>query len=201
MIRVFTLKNAPADEAAVLIRPLLSNHGSLTLHSKTNSISVKDVQSRLRIIDAYLAKIDLPPRSFRVAMKMVQGSTVQNRQKNVADEIRGIGVDVQMLFPFKAYEVLANNTIEGLSGDIVSYRLNESFHVEFYLHNLLRYPGIVQLKNFRLFRVDKQGNNEVLRPILRTTINLKLNQNHVVGISNSTKNSDALIFILRATQQ
>ena len=110
-----------------------------------------------------------------------------------------MGHQLQAIFPYQNYDVIAQNIIEGLSGDVVSYRLNEAFHVDFYLYNPVRLPNVIQLKNFRLFRVIKKGNEEILQPILRTTINLQVDQNHIVGVSNSIKNSKALIFILRAT--
>lgn len=201
MIRVFTLQHVPAVEIVTLVRPLLSPQGSLTLQARTNSIAVKDSRETLSSIAQFLQAIDRPPRSFRVAIKMIQAGSAPREKGTVSEEIQGVGVMLSRTFPYTSYDVLAENVIEGLSGDMVSYRLNENFHVEFLLHNLIRLPNIVQLKGFRLFRVVKQGKDEILQPVLRTSINLKVNQDHVVGVSNSIHNSQALIFVLRATQQ
>jgi type II secretory pathway component GspD/PulD (secretin) len=61
-VRVFVLKHKRVEEAALLIRPLLSESASVTLTQKLNAMTVTDRPERLDQIGKVIAAFDVPPR-------------------------------------------------------------------------------------------------------------------------------------------
>src|SRR4029078_9492694 len=87
-VRVFVLKYKRVEEAALLIRPHLSDSASVTLTQKLNAMTVTDREENLKTIAKVIADFDGPPRGFTFAIKLVRART-DAPAGTMAREIRG----------------------------------------------------------------------------------------------------------------
>ena len=71
-MRVYVLKYKRVEEAALLVRPLLSDAASVTLTQKLNAMTVTDRPEKLDQIGKILASFDVPPRGYNFAVKLVR---------------------------------------------------------------------------------------------------------------------------------
>ena len=65
-VRVFVLKWKRVEEAALLIRPHLSESASVTLTQRLNAMTVTDREENLKTIARDLAEFDVPPRGLHL---------------------------------------------------------------------------------------------------------------------------------------
>ena len=68
VVRVFVLKHKRVEEAALLIRPHLSESASITLAPRLNAMTVTDRDENVRVVGKVLADFDVPPRGFTFAV-------------------------------------------------------------------------------------------------------------------------------------
>src|SRR5689334_21938617 len=74
VIRVFTLKYRKADEVALLVRPLLTENGSVILHPKLNTLTVRDTSAAVETVAQAVASYDIPPRGVEISVTLLKAS-------------------------------------------------------------------------------------------------------------------------------
>ena len=200
VIRVYSLKHIPVTEILFYIQPLLSPGGDLRVSSQ-NQFQVKDIAARQRLVEQMVASLDIPPSSYRIAVKFMEASQAPPAG-NVGEEVAGIGAQLKGLMPYASYAILEQLVIEGTPGDQISYRLGKDYQVEFNLRRVLQHPQMIQLSGLRLFRVKTIGEGQERHiPILRTTLNLTVGQIHVLGVSSMQGGAKALVMVFQAEKQ
>lgn len=202
VIRVYSLKHVSVAEIYPYIQPLLSRGGDLRFQPSQNLLQVKDIPERQRLVEQMVASLDVPPSSYRIAVKFLEASQAPPAG-DVREEVTGIGAQLKGLMPYASYVILEQLVIEGTPGDQISYRLGKDYQVEFNLRRVLQHPQMIQLSGLRLFRVAKAlgGGEERLIPVLRTTLNLTVGQTHVLGASAMQGGAKALVMVFQAEKQ
>jgi len=201
VVHVFTLRYRRAEEAAAVLRPLLTDAGSLLLQPRANTVTLRDsvavVAKAARAIEAF----DLPPRALSIAVTLLKATSEPERGPSgygVSEEIRGVGERLKRLFNLTSYVPLDTVVVQGVEGNSVAYVVGREYRIEFLLE-----PGaddsVVRLKNIVLSRQRTEGGRAISRDLLRTTINVPLLQPYVLGIGKDESASGALFLVFVAS--
>jgi len=199
VVKVFLLKYKRVEEAALLIRPQLSESASVTLAPKLNAITVTDREENVRVVSKVLADFDLPPRGFTFAVKLVR-ARADVPAGSIAQEIGGLGAKLKTMFQFNDYSLIDSAVFQATEGKPVSYRLGEEYVLTFSIGPAGLGDELL-LSPFQLSRLKKneQGRTQPV-PLYRAAIPVLLNQTLVVGASKEEGSKNALILILLAQE-
>ena len=198
-VRVFVLKYKRVEEAALLIRPHLSEWASVTLTQRLNAMTVTDRDENLKTIARVLAEFDAPPRGFTFAVKLVR-ARADVPAGSIAGEIGGLGAKLKSMFQFNDYALIDSAVLRGVEGKPVSYRLGDQYVLSFSIGPAGAGDELL-LSPFALSRL-KRNEQGHLTPLLlyRAAIPVTLNQTLVVGASKEEGSKNALILILLAQE-
>jgi hypothetical protein len=202
-VRVYVLKHKRVEEAALLIRPHLSESASITLTQRLNAMTVTDYPAKLDQIGKVLAAFDTPPRGFTFAVKLVR-ARADVPEGSIAREIGGLGAKLKSMFQFNDYALIDSVVLRAVEGG----RVDTQFGDEYLLSFTVRPAGAgneLLLAPFSLSKIyksaDKAGRRSaLLRPLYRSSMPVTLSQTLVVGASKEEKSKSALILILHAQE-
>lgn len=201
VVRVFTLKNRKAEEAFLLVRPLLTSRGSIVLQPGLNALTVRDTGRAVERAAQAVASFDVPPRGFAISVSLIRATSdpsPRTAPTPVSEQIRGVGARLRKLFSFTDYQPLDEVVLQGLEGEPVSWSLGASYRIDF----LLESGGgvdVVRLRNLVLSRVrrDEKG-RETVHDVARTSINLRVREPFVLGVGREEGGSAAIFLVLSA---
>jgi hypothetical protein len=199
-VRVYVLKHKRVEEAALLIRPHLSESASITLTQRLNAMTVTDQPAKLDQIGKVLAAFDTPPRGFTFAVKLVR-ARADVPEGSIAREIGGLGAKLKSMFQFNDYALIDSVVLRTAEGG----RVDTQFAGEYLLSFTVRPAGVgndLLLSPFSLSKIYKsrERNAAVLRPLYRSSMPVTLSQTLVIGASKEEKSKSALILILHAQE-
>jgi hypothetical protein len=195
-VRVFVLKYRRVEEAALLIRPHLSESASVTLTPRLNAMTITDREENLKTVAKVIADFDAPPRGFSFAVKLVR-ARADVPAGTISQEIGGLGAKLKSMFQFNDYVLLDSAVIQGVEGRPLSYRLGDEYVLTFSIGAAGSGEELL-LSPFALSRVKKDPPYTV--PLYRASITMRLNQTLVVGASKEEGSKNALILILLAQE-
>lgn len=201
VVRVFTLRHRKAEEAFLVVRPLLTARGSLVLQPAANALTVRDAGRAVELAARAVESFDVPPRAFSVSVALYRATSSPPQKGTptpVAEQLRGVGARLRKLFSFTDYTPLDEVVLQGLEGEVVSWNLGGSYRIEF----LLEAGGgeeVARLRNLVLSRVrrDEKG-RETARDVARTSINVKMREPFVLGVGREEGGAAALFLVLTA---
>ena len=198
VIRVFTLKYKKADEVALLVRPLLTDSGSLVLQPKLNTLTVRDTSSAVERTAEAIASYDLPPRGVEIAVTLLKSSSEQKKtgeKRAVSDVIAGVGEQLKKRFNFTDYERLDSVVVQGTEGDKVGYVIGGEYRLEFLIESSTD-DKVIRLKSLTLERLRRDAKGaETRREILRTSINVQVGHTYIYGVGKDEAASQALFLV------
>ena len=200
-VRVYVLKHKRVEEAALLIRPNLSESASITLTQKLNAMTVTDRPEKLDQIGKVLAAFDVPPRGFTFAVKLVR-ARADVPEGSIAREIGGLGAKLKSMFQFNDYALIDSVVLRTTEGGRVESQLGDEFMLSF----TVRTAGAgneLLLSPFGLSKVYKstaKGGAVFMRPLYRSSMPVTLSQTLVIGASKEERSKSALILILHAQE-
>src|SRR5262249_7149514 len=198
-VRVFVLKYKRVEEAALLIRPHLSESASVTLAQRLNAMTVTDREENLKAIARVIAEFDSPPRGFTFAVKLVR-ARADAPAGTMAREIGGLGAKLKSMFQFNDYTLIDSATSQGVEGRPLTYRLGDEFILTFTIGPAGTGDELL-LSPFSLSRVKKDEQGRPYAVLLyRTSVPVTLNQTLVLGASKEEGSKNALILILLAQE-
>jgi hypothetical protein len=199
-VRVFLLKNKRVGEAALLIRPHLSDAASVTLTSRLNAMTITDREENLKKVAKIIAEFDVPPRGFSFAVKLVR-ARADVAAGSMAQEIGGLGAKLRSMFQFKDYALIDSAVITGVEGKPVSYRLGEEYVLTFSIGPVGLGDELL-LSPIALSRLKKNDQGRTVSvPLYRASVPVALNQTLVLGASRDEASKNALILILLVQEQ
>lgn len=201
-VKVFILKYRQVEEAALLIRPHLSDAGTVTLTPRLKAITVTDREENLRTIARVIAQFDAPPRGFTFAIKLVR-ARAEVPAGSIDREIGGMGAKLRSLFQFNDYNLIDSTVMRGIEGGPVAAQLGEEGDA--YLLNFWIEPtgsgDQLLLSPFSLSRLRRNPQGRIVPVALyRAPMPVTLNQTLVVGASKEEGSKNALILILLAQE-
>ena len=181
------LKHKRVEEAALLIRPHLSDSASITLTQRLNAMTVTDRPEKLDQIGKVLAAFDAPPRGFTFAVKLVR-ARADVPEGSIAREIGGLGAKLKSMFQFNDYALIDSVVLRAAEGGRVDYQFGEEYTLSFTVRTARRRQRAPALA-LRLSKVYKSGERSAvfLRPLYRSSMPVTLSQTLVVGASKEEK--------------
>ena len=201
-VKVFILKYRQVEEAALLIRPHLSNAGTVTLTPRLKAITVTDREGNLRTIAKVIAQFDAPPRGFTFAIKLVR-ARAEVPAGSIDREIGGMGAKLKSLFQFNDYSLIDSVVMRGIEGGPVAAQLGEegdAYMLNFWIDAAASGEQLL-LSPFSLSRLRRNAQGRVVPVALyRAPMPVTLNQTLVVGASKEEGSKNALILILLAQE-
>ncbi|HVR42680.1 MAG TPA: secretin N-terminal domain-containing protein [Thermoanaerobaculia bacterium] len=194
--RTFQLKFRDASRAALVIKPLISASGSVSIQPSSNTLVVTDEPEVLREVARTMARYDAPPRSFEVELKLVAASRAASPAP-VPEDLREVSSKLSGVLRFNSFEKLGGIAAEGNEGDPVVVNLDGAFRAEFRMNEFDPVSQSLQLGEFRLLRIPAEGGE--LQQLLKTaTLNLRIGQTVVLGASRLPNSNRALMLVLVA---
>ena len=199
-VRVYVLKHKRVEEAALLIRPHLSDSASITLTQRLNAMTVTDRAEKLDQVGKVLAAFDTPPRGFTFAVKLVR-ARADVPEGSVAREIGGLGAKLKSMFQFNDYALIDSVVLRAAEGGRVDTQFGEEYVLSFTVRNAGSGNDLL-LSPFSLSRIYKSADRKgaLLRPLYRSSMPVTLSQTLVVGASKEERSKSALILILHAQE-
>jgi hypothetical protein len=201
VVRVFSLKNRKAEEAFLLVRPLLTPRGSIVLQPGLNALTVRDTSDAVERAAQAVASFDVPPRGFAISVSLFRATSepsTRTAPTPVAEQIRGVGARLRKLFSFTDYVPLDEVVLQGLEGESVSWSLGGSYRIDFLMESAGS-GDVVRLRNLVLSRVrrDEKG-RESVHDVARTSVNLRVREPFVLGVGREEGGTAALFLVLSA---
>ena len=203
-VRVFVLKHKRVEEAALLVRPLLSESASVTLTQKLNAMTVTDRPEKLDQIGKVILAFDVPPRSYTFAVKLVK-ARADVPAGSIAKEIGGLGAKLKSLFQFNDYALIDSAVLRGTEGTIL--RLPARHRVHAVVRGPLARPAATSCssrgsrsRSSVAAKPGQPGQPALMRPLFRTSVPVTLSQTLVLGASKDEASKSALILILLAEE-
>lgn len=199
VVRVFTLRHRRAEEVLLLVRPFLTEDGSVILESKLNTLTIRDTALALDKASQTIASYDVPPRAVSISVALLRAAADSpGSQVKVSDEIRRVGDHLKRVFNLTGYTSLDHVVVEGTEGDAVAYTIGVDYRLEFQL-DAVSDDAVVRLRNMVLQRIRHEaGGRERRNDIVRTSVNVPMGQPFVLGLGKDESTSSALFLVFVA---
>jgi hypothetical protein len=204
-VRSFRLENTSVRDAAIVILPVLSPVGSLTLQPHDRQVVVQDRPEVVAEITRLIARIDRSPERYRIKVDLVEGSS---RGPTPAVP-SAIDQRLRRMFKFAHYRQIGSAVVDGDVGASVSADLGEGHHLTFVASSMRASRNTpwgmpsggdrIQLEEVTLVRLEEvsDGGSRVTE-ILRTSVSLSAKQEAIIGAGASEDAPNGLVLILSA---
>lgn len=188
--KTFVLKHKQADKVANVIKSIMSADGSMSIQPAANSLVVTDLPDNMKKIAAAIAAFDAPAQALQLSIRLVSAS------RGAEAKVDAGLADVQSKLALLRYNVLeslgtANATGKEGEPGVVSLT---GYRADFRFGEYDPASDSVQITDFKLLRQE----GELLTPMLKTTLNLKLGQTVIIGATKQPQSQRALMIVVTA---
>lgn len=200
VVRVFELRWRRAEEAALLVRPLLTDAGSVMLQVKLNTLTVRDTAPAVERVAQILGSYDTPPRAVSISISLLKSSRGPAAEgQNASAQIKEVGKRLSQLLNLTSTVTLDSVVVQGTEGNSVAYAIGGGYRLEFFLEPSGDEP-VVKLKGLVFERVRRDAAGKETRgAILQTSINVPVGQPFVLGVGRDENATDALFLVFQPT--
>lgn len=193
-LMVFSLQRKRVFDALGVVRPLLSEQGSVELDPAHNTISVRDSLSALSRVATAIREFDRESRPVRIDVQLIRAETAKISpvplDVGIAPDLLG---RLRQLMRFETFTLLAHSQIASREGEEVVYEMAQGYRLNFELGSIAAGKGI-RLAGFRMVRVlPGEPENE----LVRTVVHLGLDQPLILGLTRDEAADRALLLVLR----
>src|SRR5688500_7313657 len=200
----YRLVNQPAAEAIALVRPLMSQQGTVELQPPTNTIVIRDSLSALSRIVPGLRGFDHAVLPLRPEVRIVEAAHGGLWVPVEARPPEPLSSRLRSLFRYDRYEVSARGGLDAREGEDVTYELGQGYVVNFRLGTLLADQRI-RLNGLRIMRAVDDPEAKVspaftVRTLLNGNFNLWLDQTLVLTLTQSESSPRALMVAVTCTR-
>jgi len=191
-VRTFQFKHKQADKAAAIIKPLLTANGSMSIQPATNSLVVTDDPEKLKEITAALAKFDAAPKPFHLTVRLISAGRTGVKGERFPDELKDLESKLALL-RYDTVENLGSAEVDGKEGEPGIVTLT-SYRADFKFGEYDPASDTIAISDFQLSRQS----GDQLSPMMKTTLNLKLGQTFIMGVTRQPNSGRALMMVLSA---
>lgn len=191
-VKTFQFKNKQAEKAASVIKSMMSAEGSMSIQPSANSLIVTDLAENMKKISAALAQFDVPAQAFHLTVRLVSA------RRGTAAEAR-TDADLGDVAPKLA--LLRYNILERLGAAEATGKEGEPGQVDLGVHRADFHFGeydpasdSLKVSDFRISRLE----GDQLAPMMKTTLNLKLGQTVIIGVTKEAQSQRALMIVVTA---
>ncbi len=193
-LMVFSLERQTVFEALTVVRPLLSVQGSVELDPNRNTISVRDNLAALSRVATAIRAFDRESRPVRIDVSLILAETAKISPIRPST---GIAPDLlarlRQLLRFENFSLLAHSQISSFEGEAVVYDMAQGYRLNFEL------GSVGDGKRLRLagFRMVRALPGQPERELVRSVVNLGLDQPLILGLTRDEAADRALMLVLR----
>jgi len=199
--RVFQLRFRSASNALAVVEPLLSPAGTVLLQPRANTLVVRDDRKVIDKAALALALWDQAPFTYRVRVKLYVASTAKDTGSVASDPAPELGAEFAQLFHFTSYQALDDLEFVSQEGSSVEASAGERYILRFTLRTQPGDPERVVLGPFELTRRHGNATPAPARPLLRSTVSLRVGQTAVVAAARSEQASRVLLLVVTASRR
>ena len=189
-VRTFQFKYKKAENAASVIKPLMSAEGTVSFRPAANSLVVTDLPENMKKIAATLADFDVEAQPFRLSVRLVGAG--RGGSPRVAPELRDIESKLALM-RYNALDNLGSADVLGKEGEAGQIELN-GYRADFKFGEYDPASDSINLVDFKLSRLEA----DQLAPMMKTTLNLKLGQTVIIGATKQAQSQRALMIVFSA---
>lgn len=202
-VRVFPLRFRSAEEAVVLVKPLLSPAGSLALQGSANALTVRDEPAVLRRVAEALEGWDVAPQAYRIRIRLLMASSPTPAPGRASPLIEGMGAEISQLFSFTSYQEIDTLQVTASDGAVVEAVAGERYHLRFMVRGAAHDTERIHLNQFELARRERSvEGQDRLHVLLRSSVmSLKEEQELVVALARSEAPNRGLFLVVWAQRE
>jgi hypothetical protein len=195
---VYMLRHQTAGDALGLVRPLLSQRGTVELRPAANTLVMRDTVEAIERILPVLVAFDHPPRPVDVELWLVRATGPKvpvspqppPRPSDVPPELLKALADH---LPYEHYGLLGSSKVRGAEGERMTFQVAKDYAVRFRLGTVVAEQR-VRLNDFEVALLPDTGDAV---PLLRSQLNLWLGRTMVLALSAGEGSSTALMVVVR----
>ena len=191
-VRTFQFKFKKAENAAAVIKPLMSEEGSMSIKPSGNSLVVTDAPENLKRIAAALADFDVEAQPFRLTMRLVSATRAKANEGRVPPELKDVASKLALL-RYNALDNIGNAEVLGKEGELGQVDLT-GYRADFKFGEYDPASDSINLVDFKLSRLE----GDQLSPMMKTTLNLKLGQTVIISAQKQAASQRALMIVFSA---
>ena len=190
-VRTFQFKHKQAEKAAAAIKELVSAAGTMAIQPATNSLVVTDDPENLKKIAAALAAFDSAPQPFHLTVRLIAAGR-SGKATRFPDELRDLESKLALL-RYDSVESLGAAEVEGKEGEPGIVNL-ATYRADFKFGEYDPASDTISISDFQLSRIA----GDQVTPMMKTTLNLKLGQTFIMGVTRQANSQRALMMVLSA---
>ena len=191
-MRTFQFKHKQADQAAAVIKSLMSAEGSMSIQPATNSLVVTDLPENMKKIIGALAQFDAPAQPLRLSIRLVGAGRAAADAGRVDPALNDVASKLALL-RYNVLDQIGSADVTGKEGEPGIVNL-DGYRADFKFGEYDAESDSVKLNDFKLFRVE----GDELAPMMKTTLNLKLGQTVIIGATKHSQSQRALMIVVSA---
>jgi type II/III secretion system protein len=198
--KLFTIRFKAVEDVVLLIEPVMSDRGSYTVQPRLKAVTVRDTPANLARIGDLVAGFDQPPRSVRLVIQVLRATEADPATNRRGSESTGITSILKDVTKWSEVSVLGSASIVGVEGGQSTLNIGDEFRVRFRVDTVADRQGVVKFDRFALDRLvhDADGVTRPV-PIWDTVVNLRNNQQLLLGATSSQESRRAVFLSLTAT--
>jgi hypothetical protein len=188
-VQTFLFKFKQAESAASVIKPLMSAEGSMQIQPAANSLIVTDAPENMKRIATALKQFDLPAQPFKLTVRLVAARRGAPAESRVDPDLSDVSSKLALL----RYNVIGLAEVTGKEGEPGIVDLGQH-RADFRFGEYDPASDSLKLGDFRLSRLE----GGQLTPMMKTTLNLKLGQTVIIGVTKDAQSQRALMIVVTA---
>lgn len=190
--KIFKIKFKEIEEIALLIKPMISEQGTITIQPRGKTITVYDLKENISRIEKAIIEYDIPSPSIKIILKLIEAE--EKKQEELQSKMPDFILKMKNLFKYTAYNVKGEFLLETSEGSISSFSIAEDYRISFRTSSVNAEKGIIQLRNFTIEKKDKKKEGFIYKNLLTTSMNLKDREMVIIG-ATQWETSPKAIFI------
>jgi len=198
--RLFTIRFKAVEDIVLLIEPAMGDRGSYTVQPRLKAITVRDTAPNLSRIGDLITGFDQPPKSVRIVIQLLLATEADPAANRRSTEASGVPSLLRDVTKWSDVSVLGSASLVGVEGAQSMLNIGEEFRVRFRVDTVADRQGVVKFDRFALDRVvrDPDGTSRPV-PIWDTVINLRNNQQLLLGATRAQESRRAVFLSVTAT--
>jgi hypothetical protein len=191
-VQTFLFKFKQAENAASIIKPLMSAEGSMQIQPAANSLIVTDAPENMKRIASALKQFDLPAQPFKLTVRLVSARRGSAGESRIDADLSDVSSKLALL-RYNVLERLGLAEVTGKEGDPGMVELGQH-RADFRFGEYDPASDSLKVGDFRLLRLE----GDQLAPMMKTTLNLKLGQTVIIGVTKDAQSQRALMIVVTA---
>jgi len=203
--QLFTVRFKDINDVYLLIEPILSAKGSVSMQPRLKTLAVTDDEATLKRVEEMVRTYDVPPKNVEVSLQLILAST-EGQPEKISPRIRGVIEKLNEISTrWSDYRLLGSATVTASEGEKASVEMGQDYRISFAVDYASGEQQLVRFKRFTLDHRDlpkgPEASGESYTRVLDTALNLKEDKLYIFGASKMEGSNKALFMTITASAQ